>query len=264
MDNLNQPLNDTENKTVNKAIWPLVIVIILLVIAIVVAWQFTGEKAKPVVINEPKPVEVIKPEPEKVVEVSEPEIEETPIAEIIEEEVLPTKEPLPTLDESDAWLKIKLPELTWRKELLALMIDDDMIRRFVVFTDNFSQGTVAYEHSPFVLPSIKFTPQKGDATQADTQKVLQWNEESSKRFSLYIDLLRSMDSDSLVQWYLEVKPLIDEAYSELGYDDDFTNTLQSAITRVLDMELPKSSMELVQPSVMYKFANLTKTFNVYG
>ncbi len=255
MNNLNQPLNDTENKTVNKAIWPLVIVIILLVIAIVVAWQFTGEKAKPVVINEPKPVEVIEPEPEKVVEVSEPEIEEAPIAEIIEEEVLPPKEPLPTLDESDAWLKIKLPELTWRKELLALIIDDDMIRRFVVFTDNFSQGTVAYEHSPFVLPSIKFTPQKGDTTQADTQKVLQWNEESSKRFSLYIDLLRSMDSDSLVQWYLEVKPLIDEAYSELGYDDDFTNTLQSAITRVLDMELPKSSMELVQPSVMYKFAN---------
>jgi hypothetical protein len=64
-----------------------------------------------------------------------------------------------------------------------------------------------------------------------------------------------MDSESLVQWYSEIKPLIDEAYNELGYEDDFTNTLQDAITRVLDMELPKSSMALIQPSVMFKFAD---------
>lgn len=256
MDNLNQPLNDNTNGKGNRATWPLIIIIILLVVAIVVAWQFTGEKAKPVVIEPTVPVAVIEPEPAKQIDMPEPEPEiEEEVIETTSEVLIPEKEPLPALDESDDWLKIKLPEITWRKELLTLIIDDDMIRRFVVFTDNFSQGTVAYEHSPFVLPNIKFSPLTGDETQADKQNTLQWNEDSSKRFGSYIDLLRSMDSDSLVQWYIEVKPLIDEAYSELGYEDDFTNTLQSAITRVLDMELPKSSMELVQPSVMYKFAN---------
>ena len=93
------------------------------------------------------------------------------------------------------------------------------------------------------------------ATSALKQNVWQWDENSSRRFSLYVDLLRSMDSESLVKWYSEVKPLIDEAYSELGYEDNFTNTLQDAITRVLDMELPKSSMDLIHPSVMYKFAD---------
>ncbi len=53
---------------------------------------------------------------------------------------------------------------------------------------------------------------------------------------------------------MELKPLIDEAYAELGYpDDDFSDTLQDAITRVLDMELPDSSLELVRPSVMYQY-----------
>lgn len=258
MDNLNQPLNEQSNETVNKARLPLIIVIILLVVAIVVAWQFTGEKAEPVVVETPMPVEVIPPEPEIIADIPEPEIAEAPATDLISEQVLPVKEPLPSLDESDEWLQIKLPEITWRKELLTLIIDDDMIRRFVVFTDNFSQGNVAYEHSPFILPNVKFAPdtnQVNAETTANNQNVWQWNEDSSKRFGLYIDLLRSMDSDSLVQWYIDVKPLIDQAYSELGYDDDFTNTLQSAITRVLDMELPKSSMELVQPSVMYKFAN---------
>ncbi|MCI2285018.1 DUF3014 domain-containing protein [Colwellia sp. MSW7] len=257
MDNLNQPLNDNTNGKGNRATWPLIIVIILLVVAIVVAWQFTGDKAKPVVIEPSVPIAIIEPELTKQIDipVPEPEVEETEVVETISEVLEPEQEPLPALDESDDWLKIKLPEITWRKELLTLIIDDDMIRRFVVFTDNFSQGTVAYEHSPFVLPNIKFSPLNGDEAKANKQNTLQWNEDSSKRFASYIELLRSMDSDSLVQWYLEVKPLIDEAYSELGYDDDFTNTLQNAITRVLDMELPKSSMELVQPSVMYKFAN---------
>lgn len=254
MDNLNQPLNERSNDMEKKPTWPLIVVIIFLVVAIIIAWQFTGDKTEPVVIQTPKPVEIIAPEPEKQPIIPEPEVEPQPVPQVVTEEVLPIKEPLPSLDESDDWLKIKLPEITWRKELLTLIIDDDMVRRFVVFTDNFAQGTVAYEHSPFILPKTKFSVGT-DKALTENENVLQWNEDSSKRFALYIDLLRSMDSDSLVQWYLEVKPLVDEAYRELGYDDDFTNTLQSAITRVLDMELPKSSMDLVQPSVMYKFSD---------
>ncbi len=64
------------------------------------------------------------------------------------------------------------------------------------------------------------------------------------------------DSESLVELYIEVKPLISEAYAELGYpDQNFTDVLQDSIVRVLDMELPRQDMTLVRPSVMYKFDN---------
>jgi len=268
MDNLNQSLENSAQANQNKASWPLIAFIILMIITIGIAWQFTGDKSEPVVIDEP--VLIVEELPEKVEELPEPVIE-IPEVVIVEEIIEPVENVLPLLDDSDDWLKIKLPEITWRKELLKLIIDEDMIRRFVVFTDNFAQGIIAYEHSPFILPNAKFTPEidsvsfqsidqspkqsSSDTTRPITQNVWQWNENSSRRFSLYVDLLRSMDSESLVQWYSEIKPLIDEAYSELGYEDDFTNTLQDAITRVLDMELPKSSMALIQPSVMYKFAD---------
>lgn len=264
MDNSNQLLEKNAQASSNKASWPLIAFIILVVIAIGVAWQFTGSKPEPVIVDKQVSAPVSIPEPEEEVTIIEPVIE-MPEVTVIEEVVEVIENPLPSLNESDNWLKLKLPEITWRKELLTLIVDEDMIRRFVVFTDNFSQGIVAYEHSPFVLPNVKFTPETGSVsfqelpqninTNQVKQNVWQWNEASSKRFSLYIDLLRSMDSESLVQWYAEIKPLIDEAYQELGYEDDFTNTLQSAITRVLDMELPKSSKALIQPSVMYKFAN---------
>jgi hypothetical protein len=271
MDNLNQSFERSDQANENKASWPLVAFIILVIIAIGVAWQFTGDKSEPIVIDEP--LLVVEEIPEIVEELPEPiiEIPEVVVVDHVEEIIEPIEDPLPLLDNSDDWLKLKLPEITWRKELLKLIIDEDMIRRFVVFTDNFAQGIIAYEHSPFILPNAKFTPekdsanfqktiQKSDESSTDSsisikQNVWQWNENSSRRFSLYVDLLRSMDSENLVQWYSEIKPLIDEAYSELGYEDDFTSTLQDAITRVLDMELPKSSMALIQPSVMYKFAD---------
>lgn len=264
MDNLNQSLEKSDQASQNKASWPLIAFIIVVIIAIGVAWQFTGDKSEPVAIDQPV---LIVEEVPKIVEKLPAPIVETPEVVVEEEIIEPVNDPLPLLDNSDDWLKLKLPEITWRKELLKLIIDDDMIRRFVVFTDNFAQGIIAYEHSPFILPNAKFTPkmdsvsfQKIEQTASGSsipvkQNVWQWNESSSRRFSLYVDLLRSMDSESLVQWYSELKPLINEAYSELGYEDDFTNTLQDAITRVLDMELPKSSMALIQPSVMYRFAD---------
>ncbi len=238
----------------NSAPWPLIAFIILIIIGIGIAWQFTGSKEEPVKVE--KPVPIVEPVAEEVEIIPEPIIEE-PIEEVVDLVPEVVEPVLPSLDESDEWLKIKLPEITWRKELLKLVIDEDMIRRLVVFTDNFAQGIVAYEHSPFTLPKSKFSPDQANVSQQNNTEVWQWNENSTKRFSLYVDLMRSMDSESLVQWYFEVKPLIDEAYNELGYgDEDFTQTLQDAITRVLDMELPsKTSMTLVRPSVMYQFAD---------
>lgn len=276
MNNSNQSLseNDQGNTTnTAKASWGLIAFILLVIIVIGVAWQFTGSNTDIAKTQEPiiQPAVSVEPAPEKILAPAPVETEEItavipPAATSqIEELSVAQENPLPLLDESDNWLKLKLPEITWRKELLQLIIDEDMIRRFVVFTDNFAQGNLAYDHSPFVLPKGKFFPDKSSTSFEQTsqstegatikQNVWQWSERSSERFSLYIELLRSMDSDSLVQWYLEVKPLIDEAYSELGYDDDFTQVLQDAITRVLDMEVPKSPMKLIQPSVVYKFAD---------
>ncbi|MGL1955771.1 MAG: DUF3014 domain-containing protein [Colwellia sp.] len=240
-----------------KISWQLIVSLIIFIVVIGIAWQFTGAKkdvtpvAKPM-IKEKEVAPVLPIEP--VVEVVVPDI--APQVEIPEpEEVIEVVEStLPLLDDSDDWLKTKLPTLTWRKELLKLVIDDDMIRRFVVFTDNFAQGIVAYEHSPFVKPNEKFSPDLASEHFDNKHSVWQWNEQSSTRFGLYVDLLRSFESESLIEWYIELKPLIDQAYSELGYnDDDFTTTLQDAITRVLDMELPKTTVTIIRPSVMYQY-----------
>ena len=241
----------------NKNNWNVVVVIIVMLLAGLAYYLFLDAKQESAPIEEIAPVVI--EEPEEIVEevIEEPIIEETPkpivdeIVEVIEEEPI-KEEPLPLLGESDDWVKEKMTALTWRKELLKLVIDDDMIRRLVVFTDNFSQGIIAYEHSPLVKPTTKF-----DGIPLDDNSQIHewvWAENSAKRFNLYVEFLRSFDVENLVNWYFELKPLIDEAYGELGYpDDDFTATMQDAITRVLDMDIPKGEVVLVRPSVMYKY-----------
>ena len=234
--------------------WLTIGSIIVIVIVVVIFLQYSSDdESLPVV--QPIVEEISKIKPILVAPIEEVNVLQTPEPEelTVEEKMLeePLKPTLPSLEESDSWLKAKLPTLTWREELLKLVIDDDIIRRLVVFTDNFAQGIIAYEHSLLVKPKTAFSARE---LEQDGQSVLKWDETSSRRFSLYVDLLRSLDSDTLISWYFELKPLIDQAYGELGYpDSDFTEVLQDAITKVLDMDIPKSSLDLVRPSVMYQF-----------
>ena len=239
--------------------WAVIAIIIAAILAFVIYYYVIAADETANITVTPTVI-VPAPEPEPVLEAEaipaliEPEMVAEPEPELEVEEASIEIEPeiiLPTLDNSDSWFSTKLPSLTWRKELLKLMVTEDMIRRFVVFTDNFSQGTLAYDHAPLVTPKAKFTALE---TKTESGTKWQWEESNTRRFSLYVDLLRSMDSEMLIQWYLELKPLIDEAYEELGYpDDDFTQVLHGAITKVLDMEIQKIQPELARPSVMYKY-----------
>ena len=241
-----------QNSEQKQTPWAIVAIIIAAIITFVIYYYVIaadeGHQETAPVVTEIAPVLETPIEPEVVEpEVVEPEVEPA-VEEVVE---LEPEVVLPTLDESDSWFSDKLANLTWRKELLKLMITEDMIRRFVVFTDNFSQGTLAYEHAPVITPKSKFSAIE-EKTQGSSK--WQWDESNTRRFSLYVDLLRSMDSEMLVQWYVELKPLIDQAYEELGYpDDEFSDVLQEAISKVLDMEIPKTLPELERPSVMYKY-----------
>jgi hypothetical protein len=55
--------------------------------------------------------------------------------------------------------------------------------------------------------------------------------------------------------YEEYKPLINNAYSEIGYgDDEFNQTLTDAIDLLLDTPEPEGDLPLLRDSVTYQYA----------
>lgn len=250
----------TQASSEKQAPWFVIAIIIAGVIALAWFFIFSNEQEDIItpIVNEPEIIERIEPAAETVIEaidIDSIENQNTPVA-VVKEQPIEEEPTLPSLDNSDELVQETLPKLTWRKELLKLFVTEDIIRRVVVFVDNFSQGQLAYSHSPLVLPTDKFFAIEKTADNNINNANTTWllDESSAKRFSLYVDLLRSLDSDTLVDFYFEIKPLIDTAYQELGYpEQDFTDTLQATITQILDLDFPSQDIELIRPSVMYKF-----------
>ncbi|WP_278373940.1 DUF3014 domain-containing protein, partial [Idiomarina abyssalis] len=60
----------------------------------------------------------------------------------------------------------------------------------------------------------------------------------------------------LVENYELFKPLVQEAYAEIGYpESDFDNTLLDAIEVALDTPVPDGLVQVEDDSVMYTFAD---------
>jgi hypothetical protein len=151
---------------------------------------------------------------------------------------------LPQLDNSDDFVIDKLTN----SEDKSLFISLDIIRKLVVFIDNFSRGELVSNFSPLRKPIGNFLVDKQDG-------VITINQESYHRYDKYAQTINNIDTDNFIYLYALLTPLIDEAYQDIGYPSgSFTQTFINAIEHLLETPIIRYKLELISPSVMYKFA----------
>ncbi|MEN3157172.1 DUF3014 domain-containing protein [Alkalimonas sp. NCh-2] len=239
---------------------------VVLVILVAVWLLFRGDpeisepEVRPVAVPEqpeiteappPLPVEpVFEPrEPELVVEpiVSHESAVDDGLQEDEQRQVAPEPE-LPALNESDAAVSQSLLQLPWQPGLAGIFVREDMVRRFVVLTDNISRGQISSEH--LVLQ----TPQQPFAVKRDGEQLL-LDPAGFVRYEPYLRLLESVPASAQVALLRQYQPLLDEAFDELGYPDtSFESRLLEAIDYLLEQPVMDGVFELELPSVMYHFA----------
>lgn len=199
----------------------------------------------------PKPVAIPEPVIEQPVE-EEPQPEPEPV--FVEPEPIVTPEPLPEpepepLDISDAAIKTALITLSELPVLAEALVDDDLLRRFVVFTTNLADEELAENHQFLNAPTAPFRVYR--------QAGKEWIDAASfKRYSPYVEALDSIEVANLVSLYNEYKPAITEFYLEIGDpDDSFDDILTAAIDHLLDTPEIPVPVEVYSDSVMYKYRN---------
>ncbi|ESP90515.1 DUF3014 domain-containing protein [Pseudoalteromonas luteoviolacea] len=179
----------------------------------------------------------------------EPVVEEPTVSQVTEPEPRPQEpvEPvLPSLDDSDNSVRDTVANYL-SKQAMELLVTEDMVRRSVVFIDNLAQGKVAKKHYPVSKPSDNFMVIEDDLIITDPN--------SFERYTPYVNMLNSMSTAQLVRLYEQYKPLINEAYEEIGYNGgEFDYTLQEALGELLETPIPESNLPLIQESVTYKYA----------
>ncbi|MBD3414186.1 MAG: DUF3014 domain-containing protein [Candidatus Aminicenantes bacterium] len=177
-----------------------------------------------------------------------PEVQETP--EIVKEKPLelPDKETVTeesvepfdiTLKESDEFLRNLIKDLSSDPRITEWMRSDQLIKKFVAAVDNIANGLSPRKQIDFFEPKADFmTVKKGEHLIIDT--------DSYKRYDPIAQVFDSIDIEKTVKLYQSSKPLIQEAYRELGYPDkDFDRTLNRAINELLNVPIVEQDIFLI-------------------
>ncbi len=211
--------------------WPAALVIVLLILAIGWFWWSRSKDRSLPVAEVP---EATVPEPSPAPE---------PAAEA------PEAWELPSLAESDDFLRDVATRLSSHPEWLQWIATDDLVRRFVAAVDEVARGEVPTSQLGFLIPKRGFTP-------ASSGGQVYLGADSQRRYTRLTAVVSGLDAEGAADLYSRLRPLVQDAYRELGYPNaDFDAVLAKAVKRVLEAPDLEGSAELVPALRSYKYAD---------
>ena len=177
--------------------------------------------------------------PPEVAKVEEPT---TPPAGVKpgEEKESPAQPPvkLPSLDQSDDFIRQTLKSLSPHGKITDWLKSKNIIRVMTAAIDNIAAGKSPRAHLGFLFQGQVFPiNEKADKIYLDPK--------GYERYDLLADAFVSLNTGRTIQAYEKAKPLLQDAYRELGYPQkDFQATLIQAIQKVLEAPIVEKEILL--------------------
>ena len=223
-------------------------------------WLYLGQEraGQPLTLDLPVPVQP--KEPAETEEAEKPALPKPRPKPAIDTEAKleppPARKPeprlvLPLLDDSDPMVRDGFVSFTRHEGANAWLSPSDLVRRFVVVVHNVSLGRIARDSAAVAAPAAPFIPKQTGEERYEMDPA------SYERYNLLADVVASMDARRAAGFYRLLRPLLQEAYQELGYgaDESFDDALARALERVLAAPLLEAPIPLVRPTVRYEFAD---------
>ncbi len=230
----------------------LLVVAVIVSIALLgaVAWYFLGNKSDKNELQDSIALDQEDGPGTVQREVTEKKIEPPPVLEpftLDSGHVFP--EPLPELEDSDVEMLEQLEPLSESEELSQWAPSDDLARKLTAVAYSLADGEVAYEYLSMPAPEGKFKVSSKD-------KKTYLNSDNYERYDVYVKAVQALNVDHTVAFYLHYWPLFRSAFVELGEPDKSLQAeVMSAIDLLLETPDVDANIELVRPSVYYKFAD---------
>jgi hypothetical protein len=199
----------------------------------------------------------IKPSPEPVpVEQTAPIVDSAPAEPLHPVEPLSVNPgegelvELPPLAESDSYFALALIDL-FGPDLEPLLADEALIDKTVATLDNLTRGRVAEKIRPLGRLPGNFV-----VSAAGENGPFYLSPDNYARYDALVNMLAGTDLDELVATYRRFYPLLQEAFAQLGYPDGYFNDrVVAVIDHLLATPEPGEPVRLVQPHVLYEFAD---------
>ncbi|HOI67005.1 MAG TPA: DUF3014 domain-containing protein [Thiomonas arsenitoxydans] len=155
---------------------------------------------------------------------------------------------LPALHHSDATVLQELGALLG-KPGLAWLVPRHLILHFVATVDNLTRQTVPLQVWPVhpVPGALRTTGQGADLAIAP---------DNARRYAPYVQMLTAISPQRAAQLYVQLYPLCEQAWRELGHPKSaFNDRLLAVIASLLQAPEPQGAVLLRQPKVLYTYAD---------
>ena len=197
------------------------------------------------------------PEPVAEVVIQAPVVPEAVIPEAVEPEPQPEPQTnsvsappaLPKLDNSDDFIRERLLLINNKKEFTRWIKTDDLLRRTASYADGLSNGVLLSKIFPLTAPEGKFATHSSDGS-------IWLNAGNYERYDRSINTLTSLPMDSMAKMFHFSRPLLESAFSEMGYNPrQMDGIILQAIDVILATPIVAEPIRLSRDSVVYKFAD---------
>lgn len=226
---------DEERTDDQKKVWKLAVLILVALVAV-------GAAVYLVMYRKP----VAAPEAAKTEEAAKPPAAESAAAPA---DLSPLAIPAVALDQSDAVVREFARAVSADARFGQWIQTKELVRKFVVAVDNVANGVSPKPHVDF------FSPQGAFKVVSDPGGAFV-DESGYARYDPVADVFVSLDTPAAVRLYRGLKPLIREAYRDLGYPDtDFEDTLVKAMAELLGTPVVKGRIRLEKNVVSYAMAD---------
>lgn len=154
------------------------------------------------------------------------------------------------LDKSDDLIRKLVQGLSPHKKFTEWLTTKDLVRNFVAAVDNIANGMTPRPQIVFFSPEGDFKAQKKDG-------LYYIDPEGFSRYDRLVDVFLTLDSERCARIYRRFRPLLREAYRDLGYPEgDFHRTLVRAIGELVEVPIIEADILLEKKVLTYVLADL--------
>ena len=195
---------------------------------------------------------------DNTVTVTSPPVQVTPPTRTLQLAVTPEPvklppSPIPLLNQSDAYSRTQIAGIFLSSKIDSWLPQSDLIRRFVVLIESMSGGNLIRGQLGYMPIVGKFSTIKLISAKGEPQRY-RIDPKSYRRYDALAQLLSQLQVDDAINLYHKTKPLLTQAYKELGLPaTNFDLAFIKAIDEILKTPEIDSDIKLLRPSVMYRF-----------
>ncbi len=160
----------------------------------------------------------------------------------------PPPPPMPALSESDSLVRDVVGGLSRHAQWMAWLVPKELALNFVR-----AVAAVAYDEPP----QSSLEPLRPDEVFSVVRRGQRFYpaEKSFDRHDLAVEVFDSIDVAGAARAYGRLEPLFEQAHDELGYPNEFGDTLRLAVARLLKTPVLESPPELRLRAVGFEYAD---------